>query len=139
MGLASRYAEPKTPEQRKEEKRLYDIEYRAKNSSWRKAQKVEYHAATYDPAKAAEKRQARMPWHVEYCRRPEYVAYKREYDRRRRAEEFGEFADSHILLIDLETTLLERGARYEIDSSKGTINKKQSRRREYDKALSGKP
>ena len=51
----------KTKAQKREEKRLYDIVYRAKNREKRKAQKREYHERTYDPVKAAAYRKTRMP------------------------------------------------------------------------------
>ena len=43
-----------------------------------------------------------MPKHVEYCRRPEYKAWKHEYDIQKAAEEFGEFGEAWRLLLDLE-------------------------------------
>ena len=137
FGMSRRSA--KTSDQIKEEKRLYDISYRLKNADMIKSRKAEWHSSTYDPNTARMRRKVLMPYHVEYCRKPEYRAKKRVYDQRRRAAEFGDFAESHILLLNLERTLLERGSRYEIDSSKGTLNKKLRRRREYDKAICGKP
>lgn len=57
----------KTKEQKKEEKRLYDIEYR-KTSPTLRARRRAFHLRTYDPVKAAIVRKKRMPQHVEYCR-----------------------------------------------------------------------
>ena len=55
----------KSKAQKVEEKRVYDIEYRAKNSALLKAKKAAYFQRTYDPVTAAEHRKARMPKHVE--------------------------------------------------------------------------
>jgi hypothetical protein len=71
----------KTVTQKKEEKRLYDIAYRANNRDMLKRRKAAYFQRTYDPAKAAIHRSTRMQYHVEYCRRPEYRAKKKIYDR----------------------------------------------------------
>src|SRR5690242_12469550 len=94
----------KTAEQRKEEKRLYDIEYRARDVEGRKARKAEYYQRTKDRAKEAEARKRRMPTHVEYCRRPEYRAWKKTYDRQYRAVKFyGDFADCFLLVMDIRS------------------------------------
>jgi hypothetical protein len=98
----------KTVAQKKEEKRLYDIQHREKNRERILARKREYHKHTYDPVKAAEYRQTRMPYHVEYCRRPEYRAKKQTYDRKRRAAEYGEFAEAFQLTIALNREIKER-------------------------------
>lgn len=120
----------KTKAQKREEKRLYDIEYQAKNRETRLAQKREYHKRTYDPVKAAEVRKARMPYHIEYCRQPAYKAWKREYDRRYRASEFGEFAEAYRLTIDLNREIRGRATNAEIKYQNGCTNKSQRRERE---------
>src|SRR5579862_2812247 len=61
----------KTKAQLKEEKRLYDIDYRNKNRVRLLAEKKARHKRTYDPAKARVERKKRAKWHLEYCRRPE--------------------------------------------------------------------
>lgn len=119
----------KTQAQRREEKRLYDIVYQAKNREKRKAQKREYHKRTYDPVKAAEHRKTRMPYHVEYCRQPEYRAKKQVYDRKRRDAEYGEFAEAARLTIDLNREIKTRSSKYEIDYQNGKLCKAQIRRR----------
>lgn len=122
-----------------ERKRLYDMEYRRRNRDLLKAKKAAYFRATYDPQKAAIDRKARMSRHVEYCRRPEYRAYKAAYDRQYRAREYGEFADAFNLLLDLEGEVLSRMTRYEIGLANGTINKALKRRREYESTFRVKP
>jgi hypothetical protein len=120
----------KTKAQKREEKRLYDIEYQAKNREKRCAQKREHHHRTYDPVKAAKVRKKRMPYHVEYCRQPAYRAKKREYDRQHRAAEFGEFAEAYMLTIDLNREIKGRMTNEEIKWENGCTNKSQRRERE---------
>jgi len=82
-------------------KARYDKEYRKKNRRRIKARAAAYFQRTYDPVKAAKERKKRMPYHVEYCRQPWYRAYKREYDKKRRARKFGAFADAYKVLLQL--------------------------------------
>ena len=127
-GLARRTN--KTPEQKRAEKAAYDASRRERLANQIKAQKSAHHRRTYDPIKAAQKRQERMPRHVEYCRRPEYVAWKADYDAKRRARQnFGEFADAFLLLQDVEREIECRATRYEVYQQNGTLNKAQTRRR----------
>jgi len=129
-GLARRLTSPPTEAERKEAKRLYDARRRVEKEEEIKAKKRDYFKRTYDPAKAAAERKERMPRHVEYCRRPEYKAWKREYDRRHLAEKkFGEFAEVALLLQDIEREVEQRATRYEIYRTNGTLNKAQTRRR----------
>lgn len=118
-------------DQRRLEKRIYDIEYRKHNAAKRKAQKAAYHKATYDPVKAADYRKARMPYyHVQYCRRPEYKAKKRGYDKKRRAAEYGPAAEAYTIFMDLTREIRTRASNYETKWENGTLNKAQGRRRE---------
>ena len=132
FGLAHRGPE-KTPEQRKAEKKAYDARRRVAIADRLKAEKHAYHLRTYDPVKAAAVRKERMPYHVEYCRRPEYVEWKRGYDRQYRAREYGEFADCYLLVMDIRNECLSQQSDYEIRMSKGTFGKWQQRRRDYDR------
>ena len=79
-GLARRLPAPKSVEQKKAEKAAYDRKYRQRDPEARKAERAAYYQRTRDPEKERELRKAKMPQHVEYCRRPEYRAYKREYE-----------------------------------------------------------
>ena len=116
-------------EQRKEEKRLYDIEYRRKNRAKLKAKKAAYYQRTRDPEKERQIRKARMPKHVEYCRRPEYRVKKQAYDQRRRDSAYGPFAEAARLAIDLNREIKGRMSRHEIYTQNQTLNKRQERRR----------
>lgn len=123
----------KSHDLRRAEKATYDREYRKLNLAKIKENKRAYFKRTYDPVAAAEHRKARMPAHVEYCRRPEYKEWKREYDRKFRArKDFGPFADAALLLNDLEREISARQSRYEIMSTNGTLNKALRRRRDYE-------
>ncbi len=125
----------KTVDQKKAEKAAYDRQYRARDPDVRKAKKAAYYKATRDPEKERAIRAQKMPQHVEYCRRPEYRAWKRAYDRRHRAKAFGEFADAWLTLTDIDREVNARMSRNELYATKGTQNKKLNRRREYERAI----
>ena len=112
-----------------EAKRLYDAEYRRKNLAEIKAKKAAHFKRTYDPAKARIDRKKTMRRHVEYCRRPEYKQWKREYDRHLRASEYGSFAEAYMLVLDLNREIKERMTSYEIKRQNGTFGNAQARRR----------
>lgn len=132
-GIARRKG--KSIDQRKAEKSEYDRLRRERLGEKIKAQKRAHFKATYDPVAAAEYRKKRMPIHVEYCRRPEYRAWKSEYDKEYRAKrDFGEFWESAVLLSSIETEIAKKASRYEIMMTNGTINKAQRRRREYERS-----
>lgn len=129
----------KTTAQKKAEKREYDQRYRALNLARIKANKAAYFKATYDPEKARIDRQRTMARHVEYCRRPEYKAWKREYDRQYRAKEFGPFAEAYMLTVDLNREIKSRSSDHDIRKANGTLNKRQARRREDKEAHRSRP
>lgn len=119
----------KTKAQKRKEKRLYDINYR-KTSPTLKARRHAFFVRTYDPAKAAVERKKRAPQHIEYCRQPWYKAWKKEYDRKYRAKEFGPFADAYTLTLELNREIKRRYNREEIKYENGCTNKAQRRERE---------
>ena len=115
-------------------KAAYDAEYRAKNAEMLKAKKHAYFKATYDPVAAAEDRKRKMPRHVEYCRRPEYKKWKVQYDKKYHARKrYGDFGEVAIILNELETEIASRASRTEIARSNCTLNKHQTRRRDYER------
>lgn len=126
-GMARRSG--KTQEQKVEEKRLYDAAYRTKNREILKMKKSAYFQRTYDPVRAAKERKKRMRLHVEYCRQPRYKAWKREYDRKYRAREYGPFAEAYTLAINLNREIKSRMSSYEIRIQNQTLNKRQTRSR----------
>ena len=120
--------------EKKEAKRLYDVEYRRKNAELLKQKKAEYFKATYDPQKAAIHRKQHMQRHVEYCRKPEYKEYKRRYDAEHRAKkEYGEFWQCFLIVASIDKEVSERASPLEINSQNGTLNKRQTRKREYER------
>lgn len=123
-----------------ERKRLYDAGYREKNRGLLKVKKHAHFKATYDPAKAAIERKARMHLHVEYCNRPEYKAWKREYDRTYRAKaDFGPFWEAALVLLDIENEVSSRMSRYEIYAANGLLNKSKQRKRAYESSVGYRP
>lgn len=133
-GLARRVG--KTKAQKVEEKRIYDAAYRDANLESITAKKAAYYQRTRDPAKEAVIRKKRMSAHVAYCQRPEYVAWKANYDRRYRAREYGPFAESFMLLHDIDREVNSRMSDYEVRSLNMTRNKRQQRRRDYENLVS---
>jgi len=137
-GIARRKG--KSLAQKKAEKRLYDIDYRRKNHLALKAKKAAHHRRTYDPIKAAAERKRRMRYHVAYCQRPEYRAWKKRYDRKHRAKKtYGSLWECQVLALDIRDEALARMSDYEIRLSKGTLNKCQKRKRDYEATYSSKP
>lgn len=129
----------KTVEQKKEEKRLYDIAYRENNIAMLKEKKKEYYQRTHDPVKEAEIRKKRMHLHIQYCKQPWYREWKKEYDRKFRAKKlYGDFWESAVLLVDLENELEEKMSWYDRQMDKGTLNKATQRRREYERESSSR-
>lgn len=120
---------------KKAEKAAYDRQYREKNLALLKEKKAAWFKATYDPVKAAQERKARMARHVEYCRRPEYREKKKEYDRRHRAKEYGEFAEAYMATMDVYREVNARMPRTELYATKGTQNKTLNRRRDYERLV----
>lgn len=117
--------------EKKQAKRLYDMEYRASNRALLKKKKRAYHERTYDPKAAAIKRAVLMPRHVEYCRRPEYRAKKHEYDVKRIAKvAYGPFAEAFLTLRAIEREVHERASDYDVRLANGTLNKKIQRSRD---------
>lgn len=126
-GLARRVP----PDEKKEAKRVYDARRRVELAIEISARKQAYYQRTRDPAKERERRRANMGRHVELCRRPEYRAYKADYDREVRAAEYGDYAEVYLLLLDLEREIRSRASSYERRRARGYYTRSaQQRRRE---------
>lgn len=116
----------KSEEQKKLDKKQYDAAYRETNKDKIKIKKHEYFKKTYDSAKAAIERKKNMPRHVEYCRRPEYKAKKKNYDILYRAKiNYGEFWESALIINEIEKHIDDREVRQE----NNLHNKSQKRKR----------
>lgn len=131
-------------EEKKEAKRLYDIEYRLKNKTLLKKKKAEAFKRNYYDSNnpLAEKmkmyRRKNQKRHNEYCMRPEYREKKHQYDRIRYAKEkFGPLWEIHVLAMEIIEEAQKRESKFEMMQQKGTINKAQKRRREYEKIKRG--
>lgn len=132
-GLARRLAVPKTPEQKKTEKAAYDKARRERlGEVLRDKKRSDYYANHSEMLRRhAAYRAKRMPAHVEYCRRPEYKAKKHKYDLQRNSAEYGEFAEAHRLLVDLEKEIRSQATAYERRVANGYYTRSaQKRRRE---------
>lgn len=132
-GLARRLAVPKTPEQKKAEKAAYDKARRERLGEVLRDQKRSAYYANHSEmlSRHAAYRVKRMPAHVEYCRQPEYKAKKHIYDLQRNSAEYGEFAEAHRLLVDLEKEIRSQATAYERRVANGYYTRSaQKRRRE---------
>jgi hypothetical protein len=126
---------------KKHKKAAYDREYRAKNREMLRAKKAAAYAI-YGPAhreKEREIRKRKMPAHVEYCRNPEYVVKKSEYDRRKMLEEYGDYAECYqllkLLVVEINKVQPDRFERYrESGRKQWSIATMQERRRRRAKA-----
>ena len=119
------------PEQKKEAKRVYDARLRVEKAAELSVKRAAAYQRNRDPVKERERRSKNMGRHVEYCRRPEYRAYKSGYDRQYRAEEYGEYAEAYLLLLDLEREIRSRATWYERRKAQGYFTRSaQQRRRE---------
>lgn len=111
-----------------EQKRLYDMEYRAKNSDTIKQRKDAYYKTPVGRAAQKRNRDNRKEKHKEYIRRPEYKEWKQQYDKVHRAKKlYGEFWESIIILNQIETVIEPERKKSKIQ--KGTFNKSQKRKR----------
>ena len=125
-------------EEKIEKKRLYDLSYRER-LDYRK-RKSESFKRNYDPVKAAAKRKENMHKHAEYCRKPEYVIKKKQYDRVRRAKiKYGDLWEIHLLTMQIQDECLTRMTRYQINLESQTLNKKQRRKRNEQRLNSEQP
>jgi hypothetical protein len=133
-GLARR-TDSRTPEQKRADKRAYDMEYRNRNREALKAKHAEYYAKVGPTQRDRERevRRKRMPLHVEYCRQPEYRKKKQSYDEQRRSKIYGPFAECHRLLVLLKREIVNRCPNY-YERHTETIKEraKNAKRRKYD-------
>ena len=132
-GLARRLSNPPTDAERKAAKAAYDRNYRELVAEKRRTQRADYYATNRARILEgmAEYRKKRMPAHVEYCRRPEYRAYKHRYDRKRKEQEYAEWAEAWRLLLDLEKEIRSQATAYERRVANGYyLRNAQKRRRE---------
>ena len=140
-GLARRVN--RTDAEKKTLKAAYDRQYRARNRARLRAKAAAYHKRTYNPEAAREARKERVRWHVEYCRRyyadPKRKAAKQEYDRDRRAAEYGEFAEAYKALLALREDILRRMPdKYERLKARGYYQMRTAQERKRNAQISSK-
>lgn len=139
FGLSRRTHKSKA--QRVADKAEYDRLYRERNREMLKAKRHAYFKRTYDPAKAAKERQHKMAWHVEYCRRyysdPANKAHKVAYDAARRSAKYGDYAEAHLVALELKKELLRRCPdRYERMKARGYYTRPGAQKRRRDAQVS---
>ncbi len=121
----------KSEKKLKEEKRIYDQQYRAKNLERIKQNKHNYFKMTYDPIAESLKRKTEeyRKRHREYLSNPKYKEYKKWYDQERRSKlAYGdEWWEVHTALLGLEAEIKKNMTKYEIRLQNQTINKAQRR------------
>lgn len=118
----------KPVEQQKAEKAAYDNRYRKRD--YVKVKRAESHKRTYDPERQRAYNQSRMAHHVEYCRRSEYRAKKKDYDQQYRAKKnYGEYWESALLIQQIEAQYDQR----EVRQINNLQNKTQKRKRAWKK------
>lgn len=114
-GLGRRCTKP--IEQKIEEKRLYDIEYRANNVAKLKIINKIWFEKDYaaNPEKYKSWREDRSERHNEYCRQPKYKEKKHTYDRTRYAKKsFGDMWESHVLVMAINEEIAKNTSKYDI-------------------------
>ena len=135
-GLARRVS--RTPEEKAAAKAEYDRKRREALGDRLRAEKRAAYYANHDAnlAKQAElrKREGEYEKHLEYLRTPEYRAKKKQYDEELRKAEYGEFAETWRLLLDLEKEIRSRQSSYERRKARGYYTRASiNRRRELCK------
>jgi len=124
-GLARRVE--RSVEEKKEMKRLYDIEYR-KDNQILKLKKAEYYKSPSGRAVQKRNRARRKDKHLEYIRTDAYKKWKHEYDQKYQAKKnFGEFWESKLILKQIEKEI--EPEIYKVKIERGTYNKSQKRKR----------
>lgn len=120
-------------EEKKKVKAAYDK--KIYNTPERKAARKRYFQKSYkeNPEKYKAIRAAKYPKHLEYLRTPEYKEWKKNYDKKFKAEKnYGPFAQAAVLLIELES-FLKQNMPNELKFQMGITNKTQKRKRRWQR------
>lgn len=117
-----------TQEDKIEKKRLYDIEYRAKNDAIRRVQQKAYNESPAGRAMQKRNREKFKESHLEYCRTEQYRKWKKAYDEKYHAKyNYGEFWEAALVVKEIEVVI--EPEKLEVKIQKGTYNKSQKRKR----------
>lgn len=123
----------KSIEQKKEEKRRYDIERVKDPVIWmyRRFQALAYNSSPAGRKMQKRNREKFKQHHLEYCRTPEYRAYKRDYDQVYVAKtKYGEYWESYLTVKEIQK--ITQPEKYQIRIENGTLNKSQKRKRAWN-------
>jgi hypothetical protein len=114
----------------KEEKRLYDIEYRRKNKERIKERQKKYNESPAGRATQKRQREKRKKYHADYIKSDRYRKWKKEYDKNYRSrKEYGEFWECFIILIQIYKLIPNREVKQQLSLN----NKSIKRKRNYEK------
>lgn len=129
-------------ERTNEEKKALKSEYdkKRRNGPIREVilkKKKEYYVSHRDPVKEAQyRKEKRMPYHVEYCRKPEYRTKKKVYDQQyKNQKEYGEYAECAILAEKIKKTIIGMADKANLRTIQGTNNKSKKRKKQWLKLL----
>lgn len=128
-----------TASQKKEKKRLYDIEYRRKQGKLLLAKRRESYRRNIETYRVYQRQRRESGVQKRYMRKylknywtTEKKKDKAAYDRVFRAKKkFGPFWESHLLLLKINKEVLKRASKYECRLARGYYNKAQIRKRQW--------
>lgn len=121
--------------QKKEIKRIYDIEYRKNNAEIIKIKQREYNSSPSGRAMQKRHRLKTNDYRKEYISTPKYREWKKNYDKIFRAkQQYGEFFEAELILRDIENEIDNR----EVKQQLNLHNKSIKRKREYERTNSSK-
>lgn len=127
FGLSRR--QYRSAEEKKATKAEYDSEYRKRNHV--KERKRAWNKTPEGRKWQKINRERMKDNHLEYCRTPEYRAWKKEYDEKYVAKKnYGELWESAIITKRIEDLIAPE--KYQIRIDKGTYNKSQKRKRQWN-------
>lgn len=123
----------RTTEEKKAAKAAYDRQRRYELGELLRKEKRDAYYAKHDEnkAKAAELRKTAeyKAKHLAYLSTPEYRAKKKDYDEELRKAEYGDFAETWRLLLDLEKEIRSRQSSYERRKARGYYTRASINRR----------
>lgn len=128
----------RSDEEKKRIKAEYDIKYRAKNIVKITKRKKAFFKKDYaeNPEKYRQWRKNKQPKHNEYCRRPEYKAWKKQYDQVFRLKKsYKDFWEPAQVLLNLEKELDSKQIKIDL----GIINKSQKRKDKWKQNKNSTP
>lgn len=126
-----------TPVQKRQRKAAYDRARRVELADHIKREKHAYYVSHRNPTKEKARRKRLRNWHrayiADYNAKPANKARKAEYDRDRRADLYGAFADAHKILTILSQTICQLVPdKYERLKARGYFTRKTAQQRRRD-------